>query len=80
MKPVSIKEARRHFAKLLAAAERGGTIPITRRGREVAVIAPSRANGPRPLPDLADFRAAIAARGGGKKNTTTTDLRDAERY
>lgn len=62
MGPVSIKEARQHLSDLVDAAERGETIVITRRGKEVARLAPVERQRPR-LPDLTAFRARIKIRG-----------------
>jgi prevent-host-death family protein len=36
MRTVSAREANQHFSKLLAEAERGGDVVITKRGRPVA--------------------------------------------
>lgn len=80
MKVVTVKDARRQFAKLIAAAERGASVLITRRGRKVAVMGPCAGKTGRPLPDLAEFRAAIRARGGGQRPATVADLRRDQRY
>ncbi|MCY0865399.1 MAG: type II toxin-antitoxin system prevent-host-death family antitoxin [Sulfobacillus sp.] len=42
MKEVGAYEAKTHFAELLAAAEQGETIIITRRGKPIAKITPYR--------------------------------------
>jgi len=54
MKRISVGEARRHFSKLLAAAE-GDRIVITKRGRPVAIVSPH----PKALTQ-AEREAAIA--------------------
>jgi prevent-host-death family protein len=42
MKEVTVSEARAHLSRLIAAAERGETVTITRRGRPVARLVPAR--------------------------------------
>lgn len=45
MREMSAAEASRHFSELLDAVERGETIVVRRKGRQVATIAPApRAN------------------------------------
>ncbi|QHP86340.1 type II toxin-antitoxin system Phd/YefM family antitoxin [Mycobacterium sp. TJFP1] len=39
---ISITELRRHFSRFISEAEQGRTFVITRRGRDVAVLAPAR--------------------------------------
>ena len=46
MGPVNLKEARRRLSALVTAAERGESVVITRRGKEVARIVPPA---PKPL-------------------------------
>lgn len=63
MGPVNLKEARRRLSNLVTAAERGESVVITRRGKEVARLGPLS---PKPLkrfPDLAEFRATIRLKG-----------------
>lgn len=79
MSPVNLKEARKRLGALIRAAERGESVLITRRGREVARIGPVERRTTKRLPDLTAFRAAIKV----KKGSLTSELlamRDEERY
>lgn len=79
MGPVNLKEARRRLSDLVTAAERGETVVITRRGKEVARIAPLS---PKPLkrfPDLAEFRASIKLKGRSLTDELLA-MRREERY
>jgi prevent-host-death family protein len=55
MRTVSAREANQSFSELLARAERGEEILITKRGKPVAVLRPHR-----PPPLTPERRAAIA--------------------
>jgi prevent-host-death family protein len=79
MASVSIREARRRLSELVSAAERGESITITRRGKEVAQIGPVAPEGGRRLPSLADFRATIKVK-GKPMSQVVTDMRNEERY
>ena len=63
MKSVSIKTARANLAEIIENALRGSTTIITRRGKNVAVVAPVPTKKPLPLPDLTDFRKSIEMKG-----------------
>ena len=63
MKPMSITEARRHFSAIVAAAERGEAVEITRHGKVVARVRPAGTGAGKPLPDLSEFRASIRVKG-----------------
>jgi prevent-host-death family protein len=63
MNKVSIRDARRLLTAIVDAAEHGQSTIITRRGRQVARVAPMKQSGAKPLPDLADFRASISVKG-----------------
>jgi prevent-host-death family protein len=76
---VSIKEARQHLIALVRAAERGETVTITRRGKEVARIVPAAGQTLKPLPDLSEFRASIKIK-GKPLSQTVIDMRSEERY
>jgi prevent-host-death family protein len=58
MRTLSIKEARMSFSRLVDLAERGETVVITRNGKGAARLC-SMPRGAKPLPPLAEFRAAI---------------------
>ncbi|MCC7409103.1 MAG: type II toxin-antitoxin system prevent-host-death family antitoxin [Phycisphaeraceae bacterium] len=60
MRQMSITEVRRHFGGVLAAAKRGESTLITRRGKPVARIMPVEPDFQPPLPDLTAFRASLA--------------------
>jgi prevent-host-death family protein len=75
---VNIKEARQRLSELVDAAERGESIIITRRGKEVArLIPPAPANGAAP-PDLSAFRSSIKTSGKGLSRVVI-DMRAEER-
>jgi prevent-host-death family protein len=79
MTTVSLTEARRRWSELVEAAERGESVIITKRGRPVARLGPIPPQGGRPLPDLADFRATIRAR-GKPLSETVVELRGSNRF
>ncbi len=79
MATVSIREARKRLSELVAAAERGESVTITRRGRKVARLGPVAPEGGRRLPDLSEFRASIRVRGKPLSETVIA-LRDEERF
>lgn len=57
MREMSVREANQNFSQVIAAAERGETIIITKNGRPVARIAPQRANRSRDPEWRAAFKA-----------------------
>ncbi len=63
MESVNLKEARRRLGELVKVAEGGETVIITRRGREVARLVVAEPPQPKPIPDLAAFRASIEVQG-----------------
>jgi len=77
MASVSLKEARRRLSELVRAAERGQPTIITRRGRGVARLEPLGKKAEEPLPDLSDFRASIAIKGGPMSETVVAARREA---
>jgi len=79
MATVSIREARKRLSELVAAAERGESVTITRRGREVARLGPAVPDGGRRLPDLSEFRARIRVKGKPLSETVVA-RRDEERF
>jgi len=79
MDKVKLSEARRRLSELVHAAERGESVGITRRGREVARIVPAGTTPLKPLPDLAEFRASIEVK-GKPLSQVVRDMRAGERY
>ena len=79
MGTMSIREARKRLSELVAAAERGESVTITRRGRKVARLGPVAPEGGRRLPDLSEFRASIQVRGKPLSETVVA-LREQERF
>jgi prevent-host-death family protein len=79
MNTVNMKKAREHLSKLVGAAERGESVIITRRGKQVARIVPARRGPLRKLPDLAEFRASIKVKGKPLSKTVIA-MRAQERY
>ena len=79
MDSVNMVEARKRLGELVRAAERGETVTITRRGKEVARIVPAGQKPLKPLPDLTEFRASIKVK-GKSLSQTVIDMRNEERY
>ena len=79
MSTVSIREAREHLSDLVAAAERGEAVTITRRGKKVARLVPLAAKKSRGLPDLSEFRASIKVKGRSLTDELLA-MRREERY
>ena len=77
MKSVSIKDARQHLAELVDSASRGSTTVITRRGKQVAILAPIPSESSSNLPDLAEFRQSIAIKGKSVSSTVIENRRNA---
>jgi len=79
MDAVGIKEARERLSELVRAAERGESVTITRRGKEVARIVPAGPKALKPLPDLTEFRASIKIKGRSLTDELLA-MRREERY
>ena len=79
MDTVNMSEARKRLSELVRAAERGKSVVIRRRGKEVARIVPAGRRPLRQLPDLSAFRASIKIKGKGLSETVVA-MRDDERY
>jgi len=60
MQTVSVAEAKAHLSEVLSRVEAGEEVVITRRGRQVARLAPIRKT-LQPVPSLAKFRASLPA-------------------
>jgi len=79
MGPVSMKEARKHLGDLVRAAERGESVVITRRGKEVARLVPAEQERPKGFPDLTEFRKSIKLK-GKSLSETVIEMRREERF
>jgi prevent-host-death family protein len=79
MDTVNMKHARERLSELVRAAERGESVTITRRGKEVARLVPVEKEPLRTLPDLSEFRASIKIK-GKPLSRTVIDMRAEERY
>ncbi len=79
MDTVNMSEARRRLSDLVRAAERGESVTITRRGKQVARLVPVEQEPLRPLPDLSEFRASITVK-GKPLSQTVIEMRAEERY
>jgi prevent-host-death family protein len=79
MGPVNLKEARRRLSALVTAAERGESVVITRRGKEVARLVPAASKPLKRFPDLSAFRASIKVKGGSLTDELLA-MRGEERY
>jgi prevent-host-death family protein len=65
MDETNIREARKRLSALVAAAERGERVVITRRGKKVARLVSARQEPLAVLPDLGAFRASLKLKGRG---------------
>ena len=79
MDPINLKEARKRLSALVDAAERGESVTITRRGKEVARLVPAAGGNRGPLPDLSAFRSSIEIQGESLSEVVVT-MRAEERY
>ena len=79
MDAVKMSAARRRLSELVRAAERGESVTITRRGKEVARIVPAEQKPLKPLPDLTEFRASIKIKGRSLSEELLA-MRREERY
>lgn len=71
MREMSVREANQNFSQLIAAAERGETVVITKKGRPVAKVAPQAAN----RRDDPEWRMAYDALVSGLKDKPVTGFR-----
>lgn len=65
MREMTVREANQNFSQLIAAAERGEVIVITKNGVPVARVAPERADktsNPEWQANMAKLRASLAAK------------------
>ena len=77
MQTVNIKEARKNLSSLLNRVETGEEIVITRRGKIIAKLVPTKQGG--DLPSLKKFRSSIRSL-EKSLSRTIVDLREQERY
>ncbi len=71
MREMSVREANQNFSKVIAEAERGETIYITKNGRTVAKITPA----PQDRRDDPEWQAAYQRLVDSLKNKPATGLR-----
>ncbi len=79
MREVGSFEAKTRLAELLAAAEAGETITITRRGKPVARLVPAsdrRENRKKAIKGIAELRQQIKASGGAMTMAEILSARD----
>ncbi len=81
MHTYTLRSLRSHLAEAVRLVTRGEVVSVTRRGQEVVRIVPATAPaGLRPLPSLAQERAAMAAASGTViTGSAVVTLRDEER-
>ena len=72
MRTMTIKEARARMRDAVDLVEQGGTIVITRNGREAARLCPVRKTR-RPLPCLGAFRAGVTRPSRGLSESVIED-------
>ena len=75
MCPINLKEARKRLSELVRAAERGESLVITRRGKEVARLVPPEQTHLQGFPDLTEFRNSIKLK-GKPMSKTVIEMRD----
>ena len=77
MREITVREANQNFSQVIAAAERGETIVVTKNGRPVAKITPQsadRANDPEWCANFAALRKSLRSkRGSGFRVGTITE-------
>jgi prevent-host-death family protein len=75
MREISVREANQNFSQVIAAAERGETIVVTKNGRPVAKITPQphdRARDPDWRASFAALKESLRAKcGSGRVGTIT---------
>ena len=79
MQSLSVREARLHFSNLLNEAERGSSVSITKRGREVARLVPATPELSTVFPELKEFRQSIDVQ-GKPTSQWVIELREEERF
>lgn len=79
MHSVTSRQARATLSDLLNEVEHGGTVSITRRGKEVARLVPPDSLGDTAFPDLTDFRNSIKVK-GKPTSEVVVEMRDEERF
>jgi prevent-host-death family protein len=79
MNSVNIRQARRRLSEIVDAAERGESVIITRRGRNVACVSPVKPVARRRLPDLSEFRKSLKVKGRAL-SATVSEARKSARY
>jgi len=78
MLEVNVKEARNNLSKLLDRVENGEVILISRHGKQIARLAPSKKS-TESLPSLKDFRTRLQIQ-GRSLSETVIELRENERF
>ena len=76
---INLKEARKRLSSLVDAAERGESVAITRRGKEVARLVPAAAVNRARLPHLSAFRSSIKIK-GKRLSRVVIGMRAEQRY
>lgn len=79
MSEINVRDARRQFKALLDRVAAGEEVVLLRRGKPVARMVPPEAETSERLPNLSDFRASIAIRGGSLRDAVIANRRE-ERY
>ena len=77
MREISVREANQNFSQVIAAAERGETIVVTKNGRPVAKISPQskdRSRDPEWQASLASLEQSLRSkRGSGRRVGTIAE-------
>jgi prevent-host-death family protein len=77
MREITVREANQNFSQVIAAAERGETIVVTKNGRPVAKITPQsedRADDPEWRANFAALKESLRSkRGSGYRIVTITE-------
>ncbi len=78
MRTANVRDARDHFAEILAQVSGGEVVILTRRGQEIARIVPPT-NAARPLPKRSAIREVMTKRGARVTKSTVVAQREDER-
>jgi prevent-host-death family protein len=80
MHTYTLRDLRSHLSEAVRLVASGEVVAVTKRGREVArILPPTSTSSLRPLPSLAQERAAMVADGTLITTSTVVALRDEER-
>ncbi|MCU0831025.1 MAG: type II toxin-antitoxin system prevent-host-death family antitoxin [Rhizobiaceae bacterium] len=80
MNPVKLADAKAHLSELVAHAEAGGTVDITRHGKPVARLIPAQTTRKPVSLDLLQALTDSMPRSSGLADMLVRSMRDGDRY